>query len=863
MHGQHRAHSYLPLKKQTSSQLSQQKKRIFASFASLGILTLSFPYSSSPATSLLDTFNPSSLHCPSLLISSITLVSMEATVLQKLQDASSSEGNTRMAAELALRELAGNPEFPLALLSIVASGDSLPLVSRQAAALSLRNCADTRWDTYPEEARAQVRARILPCLADPASSVRSAVAYAISAIASCDWPDRWSDLLPSLLHVVSQEPLGSPGLHGALAVLSEFVQAEIPESQFTNVVPSLTPQLLRVFIAPGDDREAHGLSDRTQALEIFGSLVERSQMLPDQATDTIQAFTSSDHLDPWYSAMCRILEIPISVETDTEVSMAQTTLSLSSTVLRTLNLTLVSYPKSMSSSLPLILTLIWTRLSSLLPLYLRLTIFHPNSGLSGTLQDTLATFLYASFDFSMAASRRKSGKKFFLGSSSPLTQLLPVLLGYMRITVEQEEGWSEDANAFVADEDEDSYSASVRNSATDFLLQLVERYPTPVLKALGITASQILAGTREAASSNQDPQWWRTDEAVLHAIGRSSEWLVQLLQEGPSESKEGSEEEKGGILDLAGLFDHVILSHVQRADLPFLQGRALLLAAEYGPVLPPTLIQQYLSGAMEALSAQNTTIPVRVSALRTIHQFGRLDLKSKGVQLTEGQDREKLLNGILSLVIVTREDSLNLVLEALLSTLRLGEALSVPWVQRIGHEVVLPLWRDHSNDFLLRSLMEDVVLAVAKQTNGPSLCDTLFPPISAALGHHQSKEEGEETEEEEKAAVRVGAGIDLLVSLTKSMPSPLPEGYVHPVLSSVLGVMERTKDRDILQGVQQCVRLLVAKGMSQIIQMGDQGLQGVMSVLRRGGPTESDVFFIGDLASQLVIQVRTISSSMN
>ncbi|RKP15107.1 armadillo-type protein [Piptocephalis cylindrospora] len=778
---------------------------------------------------------------------------MENIVLQKLQDTSSSEGNTRVAAELALRELAGNPEFPLALLSIVTSGESLPVASRQAAALGLHNYVDAHWDSCPEQARAQVRARILPCLADPSSSIRSAVAYATSKIAVHDWPEAWPDLLPSLIHVVTHEPLESPGLHGALSVLSEIIQAEVSEEQFTYLAPSLTPELLRILTASGANAEADGLSVRTLAMEIFGSLVEGAQVLAESATDAVEAFTSRYRLDPWITAILQILGAPLGVETEAEVSITQSTLSLSATALRTLNLLLVSFRKAISSALSPLLTTIWTRLSALLPLYLRLTIQGPSSGLSTTLQDPLTTFLYASFDFSMAASRRKAGKGFFINSSSRLTHLLSIIMGYMRITADQEVEWSEDANAFVADEEEDSYSASVRNSATDLLLQLVERYPTPVLKALGTTASQELASTRESASTNQDPQWWRTDEAVLHAIGRSSDWLVQILQEGPSASK-GDPEGGESILDLAGLFEHVILGHVQRTNLPFLQGRALLLAAEYGTVLPPALAHQYLTGAMEALTSADTTIPVRVSALRTIHQFGRSDLQSKGVRLVEGQDRERLLSGVLALVAVTREDSLNLVLEALLSTLRLGESLAASWIQRIGSEVVLPLWRDHSDDFLVRSLMEDVVLAVAKQPNGRSLCDILCPPIAEALGHHQGKERREETEEEEKATVRVGAGTELLVALTKSIPSPLPDGYVYPVLSSILGVMERTKDRDILQGGQQCVRLLVAKGMDQIIQMGDQGLQGVMSVIRRGGTSESDVFFVGDLASQLVVQ---------
>ena len=61
--------------------------------------------------------------------------------------------------------------------------------------------------------------KILPhCLRDPQSKVRSTVAYAISAIASLDWPEQWGCLFDELMAALSSGE--SDLVHGAMRVLS-------------------------------------------------------------------------------------------------------------------------------------------------------------------------------------------------------------------------------------------------------------------------------------------------------------------------------------------------------------------------------------------------------------------------------------------------------------------------------------------------------------------------------------------------------------------------------------------------------------------------------------------------------------------
>jgi hypothetical protein len=73
------------------------------------------------------------------------------------------------------------------------------------------------------------------------SRLTSLQAFALSTLATYDWPDDYPDLLSS----------GSPdGVHGAMRVISEFVKNDLSEDQLLPVVQDLVPALLAVLGSP-------------------------------------------------------------------------------------------------------------------------------------------------------------------------------------------------------------------------------------------------------------------------------------------------------------------------------------------------------------------------------------------------------------------------------------------------------------------------------------------------------------------------------------------------------------------------------------------------------------------------------------
>jgi hypothetical protein len=52
-----------------------------------------------------------------------------------------------------------------------------------------------------------------------------------------------------------------------------------------------------------------------------------------------------------------------------------------------------------------------------------------------------------------------------------------------------------------------------------------------------------------------------------------------------------------------------------------LQGRAFVFASEFAKVLPTEMSSQYVSVAVQALQAETSGIPVKISALRALHNY--------------------------------------------------------------------------------------------------------------------------------------------------------------------------------------------------------------------------------------------------
>ena len=242
---------------------------------------------------------------------------MEQQLLPLLADTQSPVADTRTAAELHLLRLYHNDALPLSLAAI-ASHDSVPINLRQSALSVLRTFIVSAWSPLLDEFRGQVlindanKAHIrrvlleLSTTADiPEPRVKASASYAVSKIASADFPDHWPELLPSLLHIIN-DAASSPGaVHGALKVLHDLVDTGFNEDQFFNVARDLVSTL---FNAATSDARRPML--RALAVSVFRSCFDTLEMVLEQHKTAVKQFMD-EVLGGWSPFFISTLKTPL------------------------------------------------------------------------------------------------------------------------------------------------------------------------------------------------------------------------------------------------------------------------------------------------------------------------------------------------------------------------------------------------------------------------------------------------------------------------------------------------------------------------------------------------------------------------
>lgn len=222
---------------------------------------------------------------------------MEQELLPLLADTLSPAADTRKAAELNLLHSYPNESFPLSLAA-VASHHSVPTPLRQSALSVLRTFIAAAWSPNLDEFKgrilvndankAQIR-RVLLELATtadvPDRKVKSSASFAVSKVASADFPDQWPELLPSLLHILNDPSSTAGTIHGALKVLLDLVDTGFNEEQFFNVARDLVSSLFA--IATNESRKP---MLRALAVAVFRSCFDTFEMILEQHKAAVKQF---------------------------------------------------------------------------------------------------------------------------------------------------------------------------------------------------------------------------------------------------------------------------------------------------------------------------------------------------------------------------------------------------------------------------------------------------------------------------------------------------------------------------------------------------------------------------------------------
>lgn len=242
---------------------------------------------------------------------------MEQELLTLLANTLSPVADTRKAAELQLLHLYSNTAFPLSLAAI-ASHDSVPTNLRQSALTVLRTYITAAWSPQLDEFKGRVflddagKSHIRQVLLElattaetPERKVKTSASYAVSKIASADFPEDWPELLPSLLHIIDNSASSDSGLHGALRVLLDLVDTGFSEEQFFNVARDLVSTLFSIAT-----NGARRPMLRALAVAVFRASFDTLEMVVEQHKVAVKQFMD-EVLGGWSPFFMSTLKAPL------------------------------------------------------------------------------------------------------------------------------------------------------------------------------------------------------------------------------------------------------------------------------------------------------------------------------------------------------------------------------------------------------------------------------------------------------------------------------------------------------------------------------------------------------------------------
>ncbi|KAJ7724258.1 ARM repeat-containing protein [Mycena metata] len=763
-------------------------------------------------------------------------------LIESLRATLDSNPNTRIGAELKLVEYLALPDAGLALSSLAIAQDaemSLRQMSRRhSASIMLRKYVTERWSPYFQtfkgsapsvEVKTQIRLAVFHGLSDPDRKIRTLCAHTLSSIANSDWPDEYPDLLSSLIGLLSSG--SSDSVHGAMQVFTEFIKSDLTEDQILPVLRDLLPVLLSILGAP----EVHGPLTRARTVSVFRQCVIALYMVKGQHPQAVKEAIATI-LPIWLEAF----KVLLSTDPQTDLTGAQDwdALSVRIQVFKTLDTIHTSFPRALTPYLNAYLSISLNHLHSLYgtfsQYYLSSNESAPRSSENESIE--LPQLICPIFDFTAAVTRGGKSKGWF--ENQNLSALIASVFNFLQMTNEDEETWAANPNAFVAQEEDETQPYSVRVAGFDLLACLIDQTRSDTATAFQFTIQETINSSQQARDGGRR-DWWRPLEAGLAAIGSQAEAIQDCVED---------EQDAGRAkpIDIEFLLSNVIPSILSLSEFPFLQGRGFVFASQYAKLLPVQLAGQYIDAAVQVIEAADASVPVKISAVRAIHNFFQ-----GGDASTLSPFAPRIAKDLGPFLLLTSDDTLSLVLETLSVVVQVDKgSWLTPELADSLVRAILEVWTKNNKDPIFLSNVDNILTSLTSST-AAGIYETVvkhaLPNLCQAMAAAPLDE-----------SWITASAIDLVSSLVNgASDGALGDGFFAVLAPSLFKALNEAEDRDVHQNGISCLTLIIRKDCGQLLSWSDSGRTGLDCVLALIAKSlenqdESGGLVIGDLIIHLL-----------
>ncbi|KAJ0037329.1 hypothetical protein Pint_23386 [Pistacia integerrima] len=772
----------------------------------------------------------------------------------------------RSFAEASLNQASLQPGFGAAL-SKVAANRELPYGLRQLAAVLLKHFIKKHWQEDDEsfehpvvssEEKEVIRRLLLSSLDDSHRKICTAISMAVASVAIYDWPEDWPDLLPILLKLITDQT-NMNGVHGALRCLA-LLSGDLDDTMVPKLVPVLFPSLHTIVSSP----QTYDKYLRTKALSIVYSCTSMLGVMSGVYKLEMHALMVP-MLKPWMDQFSGILEHPVQPEDPDDWG-------IKIEVLRCLNQFVQNFPTLTESEFMVVMGPLWQTFVSSLRVYIRSSIEGTEDPYAGRYdsdgaEKSIDSFVIQLFEFLLTIVGSAKLVKVVV---SNVRELVYHTIAFLQMTEQQVHTWSMDANQFVADEDDSTYSCRV--SGALLLEEVVTSCGKDGIDAIVDAASKRFDESQQEKAAGS-VVWWRMREATLFALASLSEQLLEA--------------EASGLVrvSLGKFLEQMITEDIGTGvhQYPFLYARIFASVAKFSSVISSGVLEHFLYAAITTIG-MDVPPPVKVGACQALSQL--LPEANKGIIEPQMMG---LFSSLTDLLHQASDETLHLILETLQAVIKAGFLTAL--MEPILSPVILNTWALHVSDPFISidviEVLEVMTCLIDRKSilhisysdlacNEPDLAikcspgcihplaSRILPYIGPILNKPQQQPDG-----------LVAGSLDLLTMLLKASntrhdvchsivqnaPSDVIKAAYDVCFDAVIQIILKSEDHSEMQNATECLASFISGARQDVLAWGGnsgftmRSLLDAASRLLDPDMEGSGSLFVGTYILQLILHL--------
>ncbi|EXA48175.1 hypothetical protein FOPG_08349 [Fusarium oxysporum f. sp. conglutinans race 2 54008] len=785
---------------------------------------------------------------------------MEDQLVQLLSNTQLSEQGPRLQAELELKRARTNPAFPLSLANIAAH-TSIDTNIRQAALSNLRLFIENNWsnddpDDGPiipisDEARGQLKQVLLDLVLSPEDDrkVKISASYAVGKIAVHDFPEQWPSLLPTVISVV---PAGTDSqLHGALRLLNDIIEESLSEDQFFSMAQDIAKALAEVAL-----NENRKPMHRALAISIFRGCFDLLNMIKEDHAKEVRAFADG-LLQQWNPFFITVLQSPLpeaNLESGSQPDSWSHIIALKLQVVKTLLRIRRVFPNLLLPQSTIFFSAVWKELSTLQGPHEQLYIKEDAQGRledSDNLPYTLDFLILEELDFLNQCFRAPPVQAELDGHLNAhasaqdvpwMKEIMNMLIGYSRVTREEEDLWDIDCSLYLAEETSVTANYTARTAAGDLLIKMGEWFNQKTIDGLFGQTQSLFGG---------EGSDWRSQEAALYLF-------VMLVSDFQDMNKDIPEAVAHAYLSLV---DYA----VNRPGEPLLRARGYLVAGMLCRSFQTPV--ELLDRIITSITQEESEV-VQVACVKAVEGLINAGRVSADRQVPIINAIQSYMNNKDPSDMEDADELLVTLAEALRAAITLDKRIALSNDVK-SVDLLFMLAKLGASNFqvtmLISEAFEDIVADLSDTESYTALCAKLLPTLTGAF------DVANLTEDNPLVTVSIlmkqfscltdntQVATELLAVLAENGPEPLPAGFVAATFPKLNRLLMESTEGEVLRPGSEVVKWMLQHDHQQVLAWQDangrSGLEVCLHIIDRLlGPSIEDnsASEVGGLAAELV-----------